>query len=660
MVSGSDEHGTPITITAEKENVSPQIIVDRYHKQHVESLKKLGIVFDNFTRTSNSFHKKVVQNIFLRLYEKGYIYQKPMEVPYCRTCKRFLPDRYIVGKCPHCDGNAKGDQCDSCGKTIGSEELVDTRCSICGMPPEIRNTNHLFFKLSQFEQCLDDWLSDKNYWKPNVLNFSRNWIREGLHDRAISRDLEWGIPIPLEGFTHQCIYVWFEAVMGYLSASQEWAHNRGESERWQDWWKDMAKHYYFLAKDNIPFHSIIWPSILMAYGNLQLPYDIPANEYLTLSGEQFSKSKGFGIWLPDILQKFNPDAIRYYLSVNMPEKHDTDWSWQDFFAKTNNELVNTYGNFVHRVLVFTHKNFGIIPPEGKTTSGDKKILGEIQKTVDMVASSIDSCHFKKGIKECMKLAHLGNKYFNDNEPWKLITENQDRCKTVLHICLKILKALAIITLPYMPHQASQVWKMLGYSTSIENHDWNEATKEIGEIPLQQPVTLFKKIQPSHPIEDKKEGFSTLNLQLAEITQVKNHPLSDTLYIIKIRLRDEIREIIAGLKKWYTPEELMGKKAVVLTNINPISIKGIVSQGMLLAAQGKETGSILIGKGNPGDPIIIQTINHTPSSSVDLKDFQKVKMVTNNQGHILYKNQKLQTKTGYICTDKKVEEGSKIL
>jgi methionyl-tRNA synthetase len=574
-----------------------------------------------------------------------------------------LPDRYVVGKCPYCNGNARGDQCDCCGKTIGLDELMDPQCSICGESPEIRESLHLFFRLSHFEKQLDEWLSDKDYWKPNVLNFSRNWIKDGLQDRAISRDLEWGVPIPLEGFTHQCIYVWFEAVIGYFSASQEWANLKGEPEQWREWWLNTApaQHYYFLAKDNIPFHSIIWPAILMGYGDLQLPHDIPANEYLTLSGEQFSKSKGFGIWLPDILQRFNPDTIRYYLSINMPEKHDTDWSWKDFIAKTNNELVNTYGNFVHRVLVFTHKNFGEIPPLGDLESSDTKIIEEIHKTVNNVASSIHQCHFKQGIKDCMKLAQMGNKYFNDNAPWKLIKNNPKRCQTVLHICVKILKALAILTTPYMPHQATQVWKMLGNTDLIDNYGWDEATQDVKKLPLPEPVVLFKKIEEkSGDANIKKEIFTHLDLQLAEITQVKNHPYSDNLYVLSITLKNEKRKIVAGIKKWYKPEELTGKNAVVLTNIAPADIKGISSHGMLIAAQKNQTGTLIIGEGKPGDPVFLQKIARNPHSSLELKDFQKTKMKTDKKGYILYKKQRLQTKKGYIYTDKKISEGSRIV
>jgi len=661
MVSGSDEHGTPITITAEKEGVSPQEIVDRYHEQHKESLKKLGVIFDNFTRTTKEFHKKVVQNIFLKLYQDGYIYKKSMEVPYCRTCKRFLPDRYIIGKCPYCDGNAKGDQCDSCGKTIGSNELVEQQCTICGGTPEIQETQHLFFKLSHFQHQLEEWLSHKDYWKPNVIHFSRNWIKEGLEDRAISRDMDWGVPIPLEEFSHQCIYVWFEAVMGYLSASMEWAQLLSDAEKWRDWWINDTKHYYFLAKDNIPFHSIIWPSILMGYGGLQLPYDIPANEYLTLSGEQFSKSKGIGIWLPDVLQKFDPDTIRYYLSVNMPEKHDTDWSWKDFAAKTNNELVDTYGNFVHRVLVFTHKNFGETPKKGDLHHEDQQVLHKIKKTVHAVSANIQSSHYKRGIRDCMDLAAYGNKYFNDMAPWRLIKENTERCKTVLHICLQIIKALTIITSPFMPHQATKVWKMMGNTDSIENHQWEDATIDLPENPIAPPIPLFKKIDITNLLqEDKHDVFSRCDLKIAKILTVKNHPLNETLYVLDIDLGTEKKEIVAEIKRWYTPKELQGKNVVVLTNINSMAIQGVVSQGMLLAAQGKKTVAILTGQGLLGARAHTNKIQSNPTESIDLKEFKKIKLTVDKKGRIIYKNQVLKIENEDIHTERPVEEGARVI
>jgi len=381
MVSGSDEHGTPITITAEKEHTTPQVIVDRYNKEHTENMKQLGISFDLFTRTTTKNHENVVQDIFLTLYKKGFIYKKELESYYCPNCKRFLPDRYIEGTCPFCGNkNARGDQCDECGKLLDPQQLIDVRCKICGATPILKNTEHLFFALSKFEKPLLDWLKEKNYWKPSVLKFTQNWLKDGLHDRDITRDINWGVPIPLDGFEDKRIYVWFDAVIGYLSASKEWSQKINEPDKWQEWWlNDKAKHYYFLAKDNIPFHSIIWPSILMGYNEkLSLPYDIPANEYLRLGGEQFSKSKGLGIWVPEIIQKFDVESIRYYLSINMPEQKDANWMWEEFVARNNDELVGTYGNLIHRVMTFTYNNFQEIPSLGELTEEDEEIIEKIK------------------------------------------------------------------------------------------------------------------------------------------------------------------------------------------------------------------------------------------------------------------------------------------
>jgi len=314
-----------------------------------------------------------------------------------------------------------------------------------------------FYRLSDFSGCV-----------LYFLKFTINWIKGGLKDRAITRDLEWGVEVPLEGFENKRLYVWFEAVIGYLSASKEWASIIGEEDKWKEWWEGDAKHYYFLAKDNIPFHTIIWPSMLMAHGGLNLPYDVPANEYLTFSGEQFSKSRGIGIWIPDILKKFDADVIRYYLSINMPEKHDTDWNWEDFVAKNNNELVGTYGNFIHRVITFTQKNFGEIPSPGELTEEDKKILEEIENTTREVGESIKACHFKEGIKRVIKLAQTGNQYMNENEPWKLLKDDRERCATVMHICLKIVKALAVCSAPYMPHSANRIWLYASHNPSFSN------------------------------------------------------------------------------------------------------------------------------------------------------------------------------------------------
>jgi len=396
MVSGSDEHGTPITISAEKEKTTPQKIVDRYNKEHTENMKQFGISFDLFTRTTTKNHEEVVQDIFLTLYNNKYIYKKKVESLYCNNCNRYLPDRYIEGKCPHCGNeSARGDQCDECGKLLDPQDLINVRCKICGNTPEVKSVEHFFLALSKFEPKLIDWMKDKKHWKASVMKFTQNWLKNGLKDRAITRDMTWGIKLPIDGFDDKRIYVWFDAVIGYLAASKEWAKINNQPDKWEEWWKNPdSKHYYFLAKDNIPFHSLIWPSMIMGYDkNLELPYDIPANEYLRLEGEQFSKSRDLAIWVPDILKKLDVDPVRYYLSINMPENKDTNWMWDDFVAKNNDELVGAYGNFVHRVLTFNQKNFGEIPKQDTLDDNDKNAIKKIEKTSKEVLEALEKCMF---------------------------------------------------------------------------------------------------------------------------------------------------------------------------------------------------------------------------------------------------------------------------
>ena len=658
MVSGSDEHGTPITLTAEKEGKTPKEIADRYNAQHVKNIEELGITYENFSRTSREFHKKVVQEFFLRLYDNGYIYRKSMLSPYCDHCGRFLPDRYVEGICPYCGGEARGDQCDKCGKTMEPSELIEPKCKICGNAPVMKETEHLFFKLSAFEEKLLEWLDGKDYWKDNVLKFTINWIKGGLKDRAITRDLEWGVEVPLEGFENKRLYVWFEAVIGYLSASKEWASIIGEEDKWKEWWEGDAKHYYFLAKDNIPFHTIIWPSMLMAHGGLNLPYDVPANEYLTFSGEQFSKSRGIGIWIPDILKKFDADVIRYYLSINMPEKHDTDWNWEDFVAKNNNELVGTYGNFIHRVITFTQKNFGEIPSPGELTEEDKKILEEIENTTREVGESIKACHFKEGIKRVIKLAQTGNQYMNENEPWKLLKDDRERCATVMHICLKIVKALAVCSAPYMPHSANRIWHMLGYNGEVEKQNWEEALSELGKAKLEKPTPIFKKLE-LEDIVPSSDPFSKLDLRIARIEKVREHPSADKLYVLDIDMGEVgKRRIVAGIKPWYEKEKLLNRKIVVVANLKPAAIRGVHSQGMLLAAD-DGAPSLLVPNDEAGKQVTAEGIEPEPAEVVDFNDFKKLEMKVNKEGFVEYGGRVLADSRGRIKPDREVKEGTGI-
>ncbi len=666
MVSGSDEHGTPITITAEKEKTTPQEIVDRFNKEHTENMKQMGISFDLFTRTTTDNHAEVVQDIFLTLYKNGNIYKKSVDAFYCNHCKRYLPDRYIEGKCPYCESEkARGDQCDECGKLLDPQDLRNVKCRICGNTPEIRTSDHLFFALSKFETKLLDWMKKKKHWKPSVLKFTQNWLKDGLRDRAITRDINWGVKIPIDGFEDKRIYVWFDAVIGYLSASKEWAQKRGESDKWQEWWKNSdSKHYYFLAKDNIPFHTLIWPAILMGYSKeLNLPYDIPANEYLRLKGEQFSKSRGTAVWVPDILEKFDVDAVRYYLSINMPENKDTNWMWDDFIAKNNDELVGTYGNFIHRVVTFTHKNFGVIPKLGKLDDLDKKAIKKIEEALKEVATSIEKCNFKQGLRAAMNIAQFGNFYFDQKKPWNLIKNDKEACGTVLHICLKIVNALAVLMSPYLPYSSDSIWSILGHKDSIHNGNWELALEElkVGSI-LEKPKPLFRKLDLKD-FMGESDIFSKLDLRVAKVIDVKDHPNADTLYLLHIDLgKLGRRVIVAGMKPYYSKDEINGKSIVIVTNLKPANIRGIKSNGMLLAAEDEKGVCSLLnpGESSPGSEVFIEGIPREPEKILEFDDFKKVNMVIGEKQKAIYDGKVLRAEKGDVTSDKTVEKGAKIL
>ena len=666
MVSGSDEHGTPITITADKENTTPQKVVDKFNKEHTENMEQMGISFDLFTRTTTKNHEKVVQDIFLTNYKKGNIYKKKVDSFYCENCKRYLPDRYIEGGCPYCGNeNARGDQCDECGKLLDPQELKNVRCKICGGTPEIRTSEHLFFALSKFEKKLLDWMKDKKHWKPSVLKFTENWLKNGLKDRAITRDIDWGVTVPIDGFDNKRIYVWFDAVIGYLAASKEWSQRIGKTDKWEEWWFDKkAKHYYFLAKDNIPFHTIIWPSILMGYNEkLDLPYDIPANEYLRLKGEQFSKSRGVAVWVPDIVQKFDVDAVRYYLSINMPESKDTDWVWEDFIAKNNDELVGAYGNFVHRVVTFTSKNYGNIPKLGKLDNSDKEALKKIEEVSKEVSESLSVCNFKKGLRAAMNLAKYGNVYFDQKQPWVLVKEDKEACGTALHICLKIIKALSIFTSPYLPFSSDKIWNMLGCKGSVHEANWEQALEDLKDgVALEKPKPLFKKLL----LEDfmpKEEAFSKLDLRVAKVIGVKDHPDADSLYLIHVDLGEMgKRVIVAGMKQFYSIKEMMNRNIVIVANLKPAKLRGITSNGMLLAAE-DDTGIVSLlnpGDASPGSEVTIEGVTRNPDKIVEFEDFKKIKMVIGDDQKATYDNQILKSEKGDVVSDKTVKKGAKIL
>ena len=502
MVSGSDTHGTPITIRADQEGITPAEVVERYHAEFLETWKRLGITFDLFTHTNTENHERVVHDIFLSLLEKGYIYTDNMLLAYCPGCQRFLPDRYVEGVCPHCAYNrARGDQCDQCGHTLDPQELHEAFCILCGGGPEFRESEHFFLKLSAFEQPLLEWIREQPHWRSNVSNQTRSFLEGGLKDRAITRDLTWGVPIPLEGYDGKRIYVWFEAVIGYLSAAVEWAANSGQESRWEDFWKDPAtRSYYFIGKDNIPFHSIIWPAMIMGYGNdLNLPFDVPANEFLSLENRKFSTSQNWAVWAPDYLDRYDPDPLRYLLSINMPETGDADFSWAEFVRRNNEELVATYGNLVNRVLSFTYRNFdGQVPPAGQLDEVDRQVLESARSTLDEVGRSLESARFKAAIGQAFGLAQGANRYLDAKAPWRAIREDRADAANTLNVSIRVINCLKVALAPFLPFSSQKVHEFLGFDGAVEQEAWDFeflAGAIKGGTALRQPSPLYTKLDP---------------------------------------------------------------------------------------------------------------------------------------------------------------------
>jgi len=494
MVSGSDQHGTPITIRAEQESKKPAEIAGKYHKQFLESWQQFGISFDLFTTTGTANHEEVAQDIFLTLLDKGYIYKDKVSQPYCPKCRRFLPDRYIEGICPHCEyEGARGDQCDQCGRPLNPIELVEPRCGVCGAAPEFRESEHFFLKLSAFEDRLLTWLKRQKHWKLNVYNFTLSYLENGLKDRAITRDIAWGVPLPIQGFDGKRLYVWFEAVIGYLSASKEWAKNNKSSDKWREFWQGEARSYYFIGKDNIPFHTIIWPAMLMGYGGLNLPYDVPANEYLTIEGRKLSSSRNWAVWLPDYLSRYDPDPLRYLLSVNMPENGDTDFSWREFVRRNNDELVATYGNLVQRVLTFIYRHFdGMVPSPVKLDSSSQDLMAKAEETLRVMDGLLYQCRFKEAIWTAMSLAQESNRYLEEKSPWKIIKEDKQAAADSLYVALYVIACLKTALYPFLPFSSQKLHRMLGFEGNIEDYGWQPLAPKHGQK-LMPPEPLFVKL-----------------------------------------------------------------------------------------------------------------------------------------------------------------------
>ena len=669
MCSGSDEHGTPITLTAEETGISPQQVVDKYHDVNTQALADLGCSWVNpvdprgvefggalYNRTTDPMHKEIVQEVFTQLLDSGFLERKSMQ-QYCSVNNdgrvRFLPDRYVEGKCPACsEDGARGDQCDSCGATYEAHELIDPRSKLDGESEiEVRDTEHYFLRLNDFQESLEAHSSErKSVWKANVRSMSKNWLDMGLRPRAVTRDIEWGIEIPLEGkeWETKRIYVWFEAVQGYYTCARIWAeryaapsgHNDG-IDAWKNWWLvpeegESPRHIYFMGKDNIPFHTIIWPAILMGLnakdasevshvsdpGGMVLEDNVSSNEYLMLQGGQFSKSRRHGVWLPSYLERYDPDALRYYLSINMPETHDTDFRWDEYVDRVNNELIGTYGNFVHRVMTLAHRlqsDGGNPLARFDDNESHQETIVSVNEKISSAIDSMERQRFKEALRSIMGIAQIGNSVLQDAAPWKYLkgeeTPESRKSLSSLALSWRICSCLAVCLRPFIPFSSDRLWSMLGNESDIDTillEDSMNGTESLSWNP-EAPNPLFTRLELDEILESEEslsdskdndlspipksggdyidfEDFMKVEMRTGRIVSVEDHPNADKLFVITIdEGTDSTRTVCAGLKGHYMPSELEGLNVVFVANLEPRKLRGVMSEGMILAADDGEGG-----------------------------------------------------------------------
>ena len=616
-ICGSDEHGVPIMLRARSEGVSPQEIVDRYHELNKASFAKFGMSFDYYGRTSSPVHHQTSQDFFRALAIQNEFILKKEKQLYDPEAGMFLADRFVRGTCPSCGyEDAYGDQCESCGTSLSPKDLLNPRSAITNTKPVMKETTHWYLPLAAYQKKLEEWIGRHPEWKSNVLGQIHSWFNDGLNDRAVTRDLPWGVAVPEDvakaagvDASGKVLYVWFDAPIGYISATKEWAQDKGEPELWRTYWQDEnTRLVHFIGKDNIVFHCLIFPAMLMAHGKFVLPDNVPANEFLNLEGNKLSTSRNYAVWLDDYLQKFDPDSLRYVLASNLPETRDTDFSWRDFQARHNNELADILGNFVNRTATFAHKYFeGKVPPAGTPDELDRELLTRLEKAPVQLGKLIDTFQLKNYVREVMDLARFANKYFNDKEPWKTRKTNIASCETTIHYCLQTVGALSVLLEPVLPFTSRKIWKMLGLG---EAHRWDEfarpALKE--GMPVGKPEILFTKIddkvieKETNFLQAQLNGgqqaqtdeeitpeididiFARVDLRVAEIIEAERVKKSNKLVKLQIKIGREQRQIIAGIAQHYQPEELIGRKIVVVANLKPAMLFGEKSQGMLLAAK----------------------------------------------------------------------------
>lgn len=613
MVGGSDEHGVPITIKAKKEGITPQDVVDRFHAILKKSFEEFGITYDIYSRTSSAQHHKTAAEFFTKLYNEKKLVEQVTQQYYDEEAQQFLADRYITGTCPHCNNEkAYGDQCEACGTSLNATDLINPKSTLSGNAPVLKETKHWYLPLNDYEQWLREWILEGHQedWKSNVYGQCKSWIDQGLHPRAVTRDLNWGVKVPLQEADGKVLYVWFDAPIGYISATQEWA--AAHNQDWEKWWKDKdTRMLHFIGKDNIVFHCIIFPIMLKAEGSYNVPENVPANEFLNLEGEKISTSQNWAVWLHEYLEEFKgkQDVLRYTLTTIAPETKDADFTWADFQAKNNNELLAILGNFINRTIVLTHKYYqGVIPELGTPTELEQEVLNKIKEFPTSIGNSIEKFRFREALAEYMNLARLGNKYLTDAEPWKKQKENPEAVKTILHVSLQICAALSVLGEPFLPFTAKKIQNML----NIDIHEWENGGRtdllKAGEK-INSAEYLFENIDDAtiarqiKKLEDSKakklmeqtpaieaktdvtyEEFSKMDLRVCTVLAAEKVAKTKKLLKLTVDTGVDKREIISGIAEYHNPEDLIGKQVLMLINLAPKEIKGVASHGMVLMGE----------------------------------------------------------------------------
>jgi len=611
-ICGSDEHGVAIPMRAKKEGVSPQDIIDKYHGIIKQSFSDFGISFDNYSRTSSKIHHETASDFFTKMHESGDFIEETSAQLYDAEANQFLADRFVVGTCPKCGfEESYGDQCENCGTTHNATDLINPKSAITGNVPTVKETKHWFLPLDKHEDFLREWIlkGHKKDWKPNVYGQVKSWVEDGLRPRAVTRDLDWGIPVPLEGAEGKVLYVWFDAPIGYISSTKEWAAREGKN--WEDYWKKGdTKLVHFIGKDNIVFHCIIFPSMLKAHGDYILPENVPANEFLNLEGNKLSTSKNWAVWLHEYLEEFpnQQDVLRYTLTANAPESKDNDFTWKDFQAKNNNELVAIFGNFINRVVVLTNKYYnGIVPTPNDFTEIDEDVLAAVKEFPNVIGKSIERYRFREASQELMNLARLGNKYLADEEPWKVIKLNEERVKTIMYIALQISSALAIVSEPFLPFTSIKLKDILNIDEKLS---WKSVTETADLLPTNHQINkgklLFSKIedkaieaqieklqatkianeQENKVLEPQKEtinfeDFTKLDIRIGTILEAEKVAKTKKLLKLQVDVGIDTRTIVSGIAESFSPESIIGQQVSVLVNLAPRKIRGVESQGMIL-------------------------------------------------------------------------------